>query len=206
MHWIAFVAATQLSPPPPIDLRALFSADDMPGDYMPAESDRTVGIRVTVKPDGRVQDCTTEYTSGIDRLDVLTCKLVKRRAKYAPAPLQAGIPSFAVYRTSIRWVVTGFANPASAPNLADLTLTVNQLPDGLKAPTGIGVKFDVDESGHASSCSAEEKPGQTRPFDPALVSLACDQFLRAYKPVPAKDENGRPVPSVQDAMVGFVIK
>lgn len=200
------VAAAALSPPPPIELRALFSADDLPQEYLPPESDRTVGVRVTVRPDGRIQDCEAEYTSGIEGLDVFTCKLIKRRAKYAPAPAQNGTPSYAVYRTSVRWVVTSFARPGPPPSVADLTLTVNQLPAGLKSPAYVNVKFDVDERGVASSCSAEGALRRNNSDDLQLVQVACGEVLKSYKPKPAKNEQGTPVPSVQDALVAFAIK
>jgi hypothetical protein len=55
-----------------------------------------------------------------------------------------------------------------------------------------------------TSCKAE----RTEPFeqvanDPALVAVACDQLMKSYKPVPAKNSAGQPVPSVQDAIVRF---
>jgi hypothetical protein len=198
-------AAASLSAPLGTDIRAVFSDADMP-DYLGEESDRSVGIRLIVRPDGKVQNCETEYSSGLDQLDLYTCKIAKRRARFAPASAQAGTPAYAVYRTTIRWIVTGFATPPPSRSVADLTVTVNALPAGLKSPAYVNVKFDVDERGLASSCSAEGPLRRNTSDDAQLVQLACDELLKSYTPKPAKNEQGTPVPSVQDALVAFATK
>ena len=200
----AVAEGAHLNAPRPIEIRTLFTPDDLPLQYLPAESDRTVGIRLTVRPDGHVQGCDAEYTSGIDGLDVYTCKLAKRRARYAPALAGSGTPSYAVYRTSVRWIVTDFGRPGPPPNVADLTLTVNQLPAGMKGPDYISVVFEIDEQGHASSCSLPI--GKANSVDPELSRIACDQILKSYKPTAARDQAGTPVPSVQDAVVAFSVR
>ena len=55
-----------------------------------------------------------------------------------------------------------------------------------------------------TSCASEP----TQPFeqianDAALVAVACDQLMASYKPIPAKDSTGNPIPSIQDAIVRF---
>lgn len=197
------VATAPLSPPLGTDIRAVFSDDDVPYQYLPEESDRSVGIRLTVRPDGKVQRCEAEYTSGIEGLDVYTCKIAKRRARFAPASAQAGTPAYAVYRTTVRWIVTGFASRPPPRQVADLMLTIEALPAGVKSPEYVSVKFDVDDQGRASGCSAEAPSKAKSSDDPQLVEIACQQLLRSYKPKPAKDEQGKPVPSVQDALVAF---
>jgi len=198
--------AAQLSAPQGTDIRTVFSDDDVPWNYLPAESDRSVGIRLTVRPDGKVQSCEIEYPSGIEGLDVYTCKIAKRRARFAPASAQAGTPAYAVYRTTIRWIVTDFATRPPRRDVADLTLTVSALPAGLKSPEYVYLKFDVDERGFASSCSAEGPLRRKNSDDLQLVRVACDELLKSYKPKPAKNEQGTPVPSVQDALVAFAKK
>jgi len=202
---LALAAAAPLSAPLGTDVRTVFSDADMP-DYLAEETDRSVGIRLIVRPDGKVQGCETEYSSGLDQLDLYTCKIAKRRARFAPASAQAGTPAYAVYRTTIRWIVTGFASRPPPHSVADLTLTVNALPAGLKSPAYVSVKFDVDERGLASSCSAEGPLRRNTSDDAQLVQVACDQLLKSYKPKPAKNEQGTPVPSVQDALVAFATK
>ena len=203
MLLLALAAAAQLSAPQGTDIRTVFSDRDMPLEYMPSEGDLSVGVRLTVRPDGKVQGCEIEYPSGLDRLDLHTCKIVKRRARYAPASAQRGTPAYAVYRTTVRWVVTGFATPRRLEYPADLTLTVNQLPAGVESPLVVGLTFAVDEQGRASSCAAQPLPSRAKPYDPEIVNLACDQLAKTYVAIPAKDDSGKPVRSVQTGTVAF---
>src|ERR1700745_4289528 len=76
MLWIVFAA--QLSLPVPVgmpDVRAVFSANDMPAHVQSAGVDRFVATRTTVRPDGTVQDCRVERASGDPALDALTCSI-----------------------------------------------------------------------------------------------------------------------------------
>ena len=206
MFSIILVAAAHLSAPQGVDVRYLVTVDDLPIEYLPVVSDRSVGIRLTVRPDGQVQSCEVEYESGVEQVDRYTCKLAKRRARFTAASADAGTPSYAVYRTTVRWVTTGFAEAGPAPNVADLTLTVNQLPVGKKSPLYLNVAFEVDQSGHASSCAIMSQPKPLTSDEQDLVKVACDQIVATYRPIPAKNEQGQPVASVQNALVGFVTK
>src|SRR4051812_28790294 len=83
--------AAQLSLPAPAnahvhDVRELFSADDFP-DYLQGHSSlrRMVYTRTTVRPDGSVQGCTAEASSGDAKLDAYTCAIILKRAKFTPA-------------------------------------------------------------------------------------------------------------------------
>ena len=57
--------------------------------------------RLTVGPDGRVEQCDLLETSGSERLAGVACSALKSRARYEPARDKAGKPvrSVAVYRT-----------------------------------------------------------------------------------------------------------
>ena len=138
-------------------------------------------------------------------LDTYTCKVAARRAKFAPAFSQDGIPSYAVYRAPIRYLVSTSGPYTPRTPSADFIATVNQLPQGVKSPMMVHVMFEVDERGHLSACKAEAVP-RTAPVDAQFIGLACDQMLKNYKPIPAKDESGKAVPSVQDAIVAFMTK
>ena len=89
--------------------------------------------------------------------------------------------------------------PATTSHLSNavLNLSVQALPTGIQSPAAIRVMFAVDEHGRIGSCA----PEPTQPFEridnnPALVSVACEQLAKSYKPKPAS-------PSVQDAIGRF---
>jgi len=196
MLWIALAAS--LSAPLPTNLGNWFANDDFPG-YLVEQQPGVwlVGIGVTVAPDGAVTNCSVESSSGVARLDQFTCKTVKERARFRPAVSESGSPAVGVYRTYVGWDVTRAPATTSHVSNAVLNLSVQALPSRIQSPAAVRVMFAVDQQGRIGSCAAEP----TQPFEridnhPALVSAACGQLAKSYKPSPAS-------PSVQDAIVRF---
>ena len=67
-----------------------------------------------------------------------------------------------------------------------------------------GAVFAVDAEGRMSGCTAEAAEGFGRAInDPSLVPIACDQVMKNYRAIPAKDATGQSISSVQDALVRF---
>jgi TonB family protein len=207
MFWIALAA--QFTAPIPTNLNKWFSPDDVP-EYLLRKSNGVwlVGVRVTVTPDGLIQSCQIEASSGIPELNTYTCALLTRRAKFHPAQGDDGNPAFGVHRTYVLWAVSeGFSPPdLSKVSLPDLDLTVLTLPKGTKSPALARVMFKVDAEGRISSCAAEQFETLDRiKANPDLTSTACQQIVEKYQPIPAKDTTGKAVSSVQDATVRFSV-
>jgi hypothetical protein len=205
MLWIAFAASASLSAPVPKNLGKWFYADDVP-PYLIAKGDGLwlVGVRIGVRPDGAIDGCQVEASSGIAQLDAFTCRKILRRAKFVPATAADGKPAFGVFRRSIMWAVSSAPRDTSDARRPDLQVQVQKLPSDVKSPTFVSVMFAVDQSGNIGSCRAEP----TKAFEhvdnvPALVPIACNRIAKAYKPVPAKDAGGNAISSVQDALVRF---
>jgi protein TonB len=83
-----------LPPPPPAksqsarakaNLGTYVSDADYPPDAVRREEQGTTRFRLAVGPDGRVADCTVTGSSGSASLDLATCRLMKSRARFAPA-------------------------------------------------------------------------------------------------------------------------
>jgi hypothetical protein len=200
MFWIALAAQLSM----PVDSHGgiwnLFSFDDVPLELVPNGEARGVGVRVTVDPTGIIRSCQAEFSSGIPKLDAYTCGIVLRRAHFRPATGLGGQPAYGVVRTEIMWSV----NASSPKNAGDLELTVPRLPKGVKNPAFAYVMFMVDEVGHPSACRDEEPPPPSHEkVTNELLQTACDQLTKSYVAIPAKDDAGRPVSSVQDAVVRF---
>jgi hypothetical protein len=66
--------------------------------------------------------------------------------------------------------------------------------------------FAVDAGGLTSSCTAEPTEAKYINNDSALVSIACEQMTKSYSPTPATDSAGKPISSVQDALVRFSLQ
>ena len=101
-------------PPPPApkkveparakaNLPSLFSDEDYPAAALRAGEAGTTGFRLAVGPDGRVTGCTVTSSSGSSSLDSTTCRLLQRRARFAPARDSSGNPTTDSYPGRITW-------------------------------------------------------------------------------------------------------
>lgn len=202
MLWI--VAAAQVTAPLPLQVHSWFSANDVP-EYLLAHSDDgvwMVPVRLTVAPDGNIRSCQPEASSKIAALDAHTCSIVLHRAHFRPA-LVDGVPTFGVYRTTVKYFISQRPWDISKSSYPDVDLTVKSLPAGLKSPTLVRVMFAVDANGTKTSCAADGSDGMEKVDNhPALIPVACDQVMSGYQAIPAM-EAGKPISSVQNAIVRF---
>jgi len=202
MFWIALAAQISMPALKKGYILGVFTADDVPIRMVPEGAWRRVGVRVTVDAEGKIQSCEIESTSGNPQLDSYTCAIIRKRAKPQPARWSDGTPTYAVIRTVVSYSV----NATVPPESGDIELTVNQLPQGLKSPAFAQVMFAVDEKGHPSFCSEEGriwKPLADKA--PELIKIACDQIMKNWVPKPARDLSGKPVRSIQDARIKFIV-
>jgi hypothetical protein len=210
MLWIILAAqlsmpvATGLSIP---DVRAIFSADDMPTYVQEAGITRFVPTRTTVRSDGTAQDCGVERTSGDAKLDLYTCAIILKRAKFEPAKWIDGTPVYAIVRVPITWSIGGAPAESEVQKAypPDLELSVNHLPARAGKRVHLALMLAVDESGRVVSCGQwlpAWKHAHPKVY-PELLQIACQQMTSQYTAVPPKDVSGKPVRSVQSASVVF---
>jgi hypothetical protein len=206
-----FALAAQFTLPIPAngrvpDVRALFTADDVPGYLVSqGEVDRTVYTRTTVRPDGIIQGCAVEGSSGDPRLDAYTCALIVRRAKFLPARWTDGSAAYGVIRVPVRWRVTNSAPPKDdslSSNIPDLDLSVNQLPKGAGSVAGVTLKIAADENGRPVTCAEWPRLDDHSKHFAELVPIACQQ-ITALTLSPPVDASGKAVRSIQTVSVRF---
>jgi hypothetical protein len=104
--------------------------------------------------------------------------------------------TFGIRRLPVLWLIS----PMEVTSRGDMTVFVDKLPKGLKAPQTVLLAFAVDSRGRISDCAADQKNRV-----PVLVPLACDQLRNKYTAIPAKAGNGTPISSVQNGVVIFEI-
>jgi protein TonB len=75
--------------------------DNYPSAALRKEIEGTVGVRVTVGPDGRVSGCTVSGSSGSGDLDSAACDGMTRYARFEPALDAAGNPTTGSFSTRI---------------------------------------------------------------------------------------------------------
>ena len=85
----------------------LFSDDDYPAAALRAREQGRVVYRLRIGPDGRVTDCDVRWSSGSASLDAATCRIVSRRARFAPARDSAGRPIPDQRDGDVLWVLPG---------------------------------------------------------------------------------------------------
>ncbi|MFU7527277.1 energy transducer TonB [Qipengyuania sp. ASV99] len=77
--------------------------DNYPSRALREEVEGTVGVRVTVTPDGRATGCSVTASSGSSILDDAACSGMERYARFNPALDAAGNPTSGSYSTRITY-------------------------------------------------------------------------------------------------------
>ncbi len=77
--------------------------ENYPSRALREETEGTVGVRVSVTPDGRVGTCQVTASSGSSILDDAACKGMQRYARFNPALDDAGNPTTGGYSTRITY-------------------------------------------------------------------------------------------------------
>jgi protein TonB len=100
-------------PPPPVariepahakaNLGSYVSDADYPSDAIRREEQGATRFKLAVGPDGRVTGCTVTGSSGSAALDMATCRLMKGRARFAPARDSSGNAVADAVSSTIVW-------------------------------------------------------------------------------------------------------
>lgn len=77
--------------------------ENYPSRALREEIEGTVGVRVTVTPDGRATGCQVTSSSGSSILDEAACKGVERYGRFNPALDDAGNPTSGAFSTRITY-------------------------------------------------------------------------------------------------------
>jgi hypothetical protein len=203
MLWIAVAAAAQLSAALPVNYSRWWSPDDVPASVRTQGVTREVPYRAVIRPDGTLDHCEVEQSSGDTSADAITCSTIMKRGKYLPARWIDGSPAYGVDRVVATWRASPEAI-APKPIGPDIELAVNELPAGVSSPAGILVAVAVDEKGQLESCVADPPRwlGQPQP-NATLVQVACDEVMKNFKATPVRDAGGQAVRSIQTVSVLF---
>jgi protein TonB len=107
------VIADPPPPPPPevklqparakANLGSYVSDADYPSDAIRREEQGATRFKLAVGPDGRVASCTVTGSSGSAALDLATCRLMKSRARFAPARDSGGNAVADAVTSTIVW-------------------------------------------------------------------------------------------------------
>ena len=87
----------------------LVQEGDYPAEALKKGEQGEVRFMLTVTVDGRVRACEIVASSGSRSLDATTCRIVAKRARFAPARDAQGKPIEGKYPGRINWVLPGAA-------------------------------------------------------------------------------------------------
>lgn len=89
-----------------VPLTSLISQEDYPAAALRNEEQGTVGFRLNVGNDGRVQSCSIVTSSGSASLDSATCRIMASRARFTPATNDKGEAVDGSVQSRIAWRIT----------------------------------------------------------------------------------------------------
>lgn len=166
-------------------------------DYPPTAAKFELGgktsFELAIGIDGSVADCVIMESSGVQALDVETCKLVKRRARFSPATDANGQPTTGIFSSRVIWnpevyyktrFLGGAAQPDSNPE-SWITTNPFLLSPKLRASknkekiiTMRLYKLSVDADGGVRQCQVmpEQEIGNQNRATKRDVQV-CNQYL-----------------------------
>ncbi|WP_082450878.1 energy transducer TonB [Sphingomonas sp. Leaf22] len=147
-------AAMDFSQPPQLrNPQALITYEDYPTESLRRNEYGIVSIMITVSTDGKVSTCQVTESSGFATLDLATCSLFNKRAKFEPAKDAAGLPIEGKYRLSNSW---GLEEHQPRTTI-DVPLQVSSVPSDYRSPVKARLVFDA--TGHVTACEVTTTSG-----------------------------------------------
>lgn len=146
-----------------------------------------------VNPEGRVDTCSILLSSGYADLDLVTCNIATKKARFAPARDDTGKVIYSTYRQVVSWRIAlngtsrgVLPTPEMPP---DFDLTLNQAPEGVMLPVQVQVSYFIKANGMTSHCQVSDA---AKPPPQVLVDLACKAVMQ--QPIQViRNRNNEPV-------------
>jgi TonB family protein len=88
---------------PRVNPGSLFTRADYPAAALRQGEQGSAGFRLTIEADGRVSDCRITSSSGSVSLDLVTCRILRTRARFTPARDSSGQPTVGSYNGRVVW-------------------------------------------------------------------------------------------------------
>lgn len=115
-----------LQPVTPINRHAWVTSDDYPSSAIRQELQGTVAFTLAIGVNGRVQSCGMTKNENptimasindVPELNIATCRILSRRARFIPATDAEGRPLLANYSGRVRWALPYDPPPPPPPQL-----------------------------------------------------------------------------------------
>lgn len=163
------LAQDRTTPARPLNAGEWITHQDYPLSAIRAGEEGTVSFALTVTPEGSVPGCEVTGGTAPDTLKLLTCELIRQRARFEPARDDQGRASGATYDGTVVWQIPE-GEAVSNPVLEEGTWVMS---------------FILETDGSISSCEFSSPEYTPSPPD---CGFPADKRL-----APVLDENGEPV-------------
>jgi TonB family protein len=190
---IAFLLLLAVPAP---SIRGIISAEDYPQSALDRGETGSVFFKLVINPQGAVDTCSVQVSSGSSILDATTCTIVRKRARFEPAVGLDGKPIYGTYRGVISWGINNAMSRKAGP---DIELVIDRAPMGVSMPLMVPVSYLHGANGSVTRC----EPADDATLSPrALVDLACNA-IRQAPGEPIRSSDGRAVDAQDSARVQF---
>jgi TonB family protein len=105
MPTAGFDSIASKAPQPIGEKSSWVSLDDYPENAFRERREGTVGFKLLIGRNGRVENCAVTQSSGHTDLDIATCRGITRRARFQPAFDANGSPVEGSYDSRVSWKV-----------------------------------------------------------------------------------------------------
>lgn len=177
--------APDLSQPPRLrNAEAVIELEDYPTESLRRLEFGIVTTLLRVSAEGKVTACEVTEKSGSATLDMTTCLLLKKRARFDPARDATGSPIEGEYRQANAWGV----NEHQPRTTVDIPLQVSAIPSDYRAPVKARLIFDA--MGRVTACEITTRSGS------AAADRAACSYIKQELVISAPKSASRDVPAV----------
>jgi TonB family protein len=169
---------------PRADLGALFRGAGYPRAALERGEQGDVAFRLVVDPAGRVSRCDVTSSSGSQRLDEGTCRILHHDARFTPARDRSGTAVADVVVSRIRWTLPPGVGLATYIRAGDYPR------EAIRRREQGRVEFElaVSPEGVPTACRVLESSGSA-----TLDEATCRIMGERPRFTPAHDAEGRPI-------------
>lgn len=187
---LVLAAATSNAALPITQSVTWFGPNDYPPEAMRAGEEGAVRFALKISANGAVTGCDVVESSGSSALDMQTCALALRRAKFEPAADGRGNRIASTFTQRTRWVIPHPANEAADTPFGPFFGAMNVV--------SAGARVRVDATGKVVSCTFSNAANTT--INP------CDAVPIGKTIMLPSSVNGKPVGGTASVTVMVAVK